>query len=445
MIRYITKALQENDSIYVNDLGTFTKHYVSAKIDGQTLYPPHYEITLDTDIDHEEIIFNQLVCREKQCLMTQAHADILAWVEELKNALSHNKSITYEGFGTFTTHKGSISFVSDHISDINQEFEGMEAIPLAVDASQIVTPAEDAEKVEEASTIHEEKHPEEVVDTETIPEPYIEPVAEIEPVVEAETETVVEPGPEPEPEPEPVIMYSNIVTDNDDDSHAAGVEAVEEAAADMTEEHIKEVSGPAHITESGNTEITENHDDDIIEDGILSETSKTEQPAKRKRRIWPWILILLLLLVAGVLGYLLKDQLGKLLKELPRKTTIEQADESVAEAADAAVTMPADTIEEMAEDTIPAMYTPDTIRMTDDGKYPYIRFEEGYFYVIAGSFPAEKDAETHIRQTGLSKYEPCLVKQDGVRNARVCIGVFPSEEEAQAFIDSINKRYWILK
>ena len=88
---------------------------------------------------------------------------------------------------------------------------------------------------------------------------------------------------------------------------------------------------------------------------------------------------------------------------------------------------------------------PAAFKQTADGKYDYIRFEPGRYYAIAGSFPAESDVLRHIRQKHLDQYSPKIVVQDGVKNLRVCIGVFDNEEEAETFAKGVNDSYWVLK
>ena len=53
--------------------------------------------------------------------------------------------------------------------------------------------------------------------------------------------------------------------------------------------------------------------------------------------------------------------------------------------------------------------------------------------------------ERHIRQKGLYQYSPVIVKQDGAKNLRVCIGIFDTEEEAEQFAKGVNPGYWVLK
>ena len=156
--------------------------------------------------------------------------------------------------------------------------------------------------------------------------------------------------------------------------------------------------------------------------------------------------VLLILIALGVLGYLFRQQLLTVFNNLkekitaPKEAVVTEEPETVAE----------DTIaydETVAEDTVsePEVYTPEVVRNTANGNYPVIRFEQGHYYVIAGSLPSEQDAVRHIKQRNLDQYEPKLVTQSGVSNLRVCIGIFDTEEEAESFAKNVNPKYWVLK
>ena len=104
----------------------------------------------------------------------------------------------------------------------------------------------------------------------------------------------------------------------------------------------------------------------------------------------------------------------------------------------------------VATGNVVAVRAPYTLRSqylskTADGKYDYVRFESGHYYAIAGSFPGEADVERHIRLKNLDQYSPVIVKQDGVKNLRVCIGIFDTEEEAEQFAKGVSSQYWVLK
>ena len=166
-----------------------------------------------------------------------------------------------------------------------------------------------------------------------------------------------------------------------------------------------------------------------------------------------WV-ILLILIVLGVLGYIFKDKLmGYYQQWKDRKQPIEEV------VAPDETTEPVATFEEVTEpetetepeETVaepepePVTYTPAVVKQSTDGKYDYIQFEQGHYYVIAGSFPSESDVIRHIRQKKLDQYSPKILKQDGVKNLRVCIGVFNTEAEAEQFAKGINSGYWVLK
>ena len=85
------------------------------------------------------------------------------------------------------------------------------------------------------------------------------------------------------------------------------------------------------------------------------------------------------------------------------------------------------------------------VRQPADNKYDYIQFEKGHYYVIAGSFPSESDVLRHIRQKKLDQYSPKILKQDGAKNLRVCIGIFDNEAEAEQFAKGVDSKYWVLK
>lgn len=147
MIQYIIKALLNDDSIFINDLGTFTKTYESARFDGDTMLPPQYVVTLTVKDDQPDSTeFINLVCREKQCRITEASAEINRWVEELKTAIENNKEVEYDNFGTFSlNNKGVITFVCDHIDELNREFEGMGVVRLGDEVQEVKEEMKDEE------------------------------------------------------------------------------------------------------------------------------------------------------------------------------------------------------------------------------------------------------------------------------------------------------------
>jgi hypothetical protein len=170
-----------------------------------------------------------------------------------------------------------------------------------------------------------------------------------------------------------------------------------------------------------------------------------------------WILLLLLSALTA-LGFVFKEKLIDYYHQWQEKRhPLEQ------EVAPEETTEPAATFEEVTEpepagtdhdspvetasepEPEPVTHAPAAIKHSSDGKYDYIRFEKGHYYAIAGSFPNESDVIRHIRQKKLDQYSPKILKQDGVTNLRVCIGVFDTEDEAERFAKGVNTTYWVLK
>ena len=411
MISYIIKALQQNDSVYVNDLGTFSLEYVSAQLSGDTILPPHNNVLFDTTTHHDEMAFTNLVCRERQCLITQGNMLISQWVEELKTALANNKSVSFEGFGTFSLNeKGKMLFDCERVNELNLEFEGLQEVnstmPAAVGIMQEDEVIEEERLKEERAKEEEERLEAERLEAERLR-------LEEEERLQREAEERLRAAEEEERLKEERLMAER----------AKEEERSKEER--LKEERVKE---------------EEEDDDDFEEEEIKT--------PKKRRSLW-WLFVLIILIALGVVGYLFRSQFADLYQQVISKFSKQTEQEVVTESSteDETIEAPVDEeIEQVVEETPePVVYEPKVLKTTADGKYQYIAFETGHYYVIAGSLPNETDAEMHIRQRNLSQYSPTLVLQDGVSNIRVCIGIYDTEEEAEQFAKSINSKYWVLK
>ena len=389
MIPYILKTLQKEEYVFIERLGSFRIRLRHAALEGDTLQPPYNEVVFSqNDSEENNFALANQISRDVQCLFTEANEQITAWVNELLTALQNNKSVTYEDFGTFMLDKkGNLTFESAIIPQLNSQFEGMEPI----DVKHVVSiPVVEPEPVTE-------------------PEPVVEPEPEVT-MKDDEKMNVVEPEPVVAPEPVVEIEPEGAMKDDEDDE-----------------------------------------EDDEEED------EEEDDHKKRHGLAWLWV-ILLILIVLGVLSYIFKDKLmGYYQQWKDRKQPVEQV-VAPDDNADATATVdeitepePVEENNDSPEETVsepepkPVTYTPAVAKQSTDGKYDYIQFEQGHYYVIAGSFPSESDVIRHIRQKKLDQYSPKILKQDGVKNLRVCIGVFNTEAEAESFAKGINSGYWVLK
>ena len=432
MIDYILKTLQREDHVFIERLGAFRLQLKHAQIDKDTVRPPYNEVVFSqTDSEENNFALANQISREQQCLFTQANEQITAWVGELLTALQNNKSVTYEDFGTFMLDKkGNITFESAIIPQLNSQFEGMEPIDLKRFgvAVPVVEQEPDPQSVREPECVKEDTHI--LVDSETEP---------VEEMVEAKEDAHIQvDGPQSVREPECANDDAQIQVD----SESEPVEEIIEAKEDV---HIQVKPEPV-VEPDEEVDDDEDDDEDEYED-------EDEEPEKKKHHLaWLWILLLLIAVLAA-LGFVFKDKLlGYYHQWKEKKQPVEQVVEpqetpettaTVEEVAEPAE--PEQEPQEMVEEPAQETYTPAVIKQSSDGKYDYIRFEKGHYYVIAGSFPNESDVIRHIRQKNLDQYSPKILKQDGVSNLRVCIGVFDTESEAESFAKGVSSSYWVLK
>ena len=417
MIPYILKTLQQEDHVFVERLGAFRTQLKHAVVEKNVIHPPYNEVVFSqNDSEENNFALANQISREKKCLFTEANEQIMRWVDELLSALQHNKSVTYEGFGTFMLDKkGNISFESAVVPQLNSQFEGMEPIDIKNVGVAVV---EDDEPVKVVETVEE-------------PEP--EPVVEPEPIAEPEPEHV-ETFPETslQPEPESVVDPEPVGANND---------------------------SPEDETMKGEEKDDEEDDEDDDEDDEEEDEEEEDDDDEKKHHKLAWLWILLLLLVAlGALGFVFRDKITSFYhqwkdKEQPVEQDVTPEvtdnDNQTATFEDESVVDEVEAVEEVTpevvEEPTPKPVATAPVKSTSDGKYDYIQFEHGRFYVIVGSFPTESDVVKHIRNKRLGQYSPVIVKQEGVKNLRVCIGVFNTEAEAEQFGKSTNQNYWVLK
>ena len=463
--------------MFIERLGEFRLRMKHAEIKNDTVYPPYNEVVFSPEeSDENNFVLANLVSREKQCLFTEANEMLTAWVDELLAALQHNKSVTYEGFGTFMLDKkGNLSFENEIIPQLNSLFEGMEPIGLTHPIAAVPEEEEALDEEDTATDVVTEV--EEPVgannDSPVEPEPVVEPEQVVEPEPVIESEPVVEPEPAEEPEPvvQPETVEEPVGANNDSPVEPEPVVASEPVVEPEPVIESEPVVEPEPVVESEpviepepvvepepNVEPEpvvdepddEDDDDDDEDDEEDEEEDDDDDEKKRHRLAWLWIL-LLLLAVLGALGYIFKDKLTDCYHQWrERKQSVEQVvttDEQLDRTAESVTAEEPETVvdeSETVEEPAPEAYTPEVLKQTADGKYNYIRFEPGHYYAIAGSFPGEADVERHIRQKGLDQYSPVIVVQEG-KNLRVCIGVFDTEEEAEQFAKGVNSGYWVLK
>ena len=137
MIKHIINLLKdENDTVFINNLGLFERKLSPAQMKDGALFPPQNKLFFNPDSDGNGFAFILKYAEYEKKRLNEANTEINEWVEELKNGLQHSKSIQLEEFGTFfLDEKGKICFESAFIKEFNLDFEGMAPIEVHEESS----------------------------------------------------------------------------------------------------------------------------------------------------------------------------------------------------------------------------------------------------------------------------------------------------------------------
>ena len=429
IIQTIIEILKTEDSVFINDLGQFTKHFVSAQLKGDLLYPPQNKVKFNSKSDGNGFAFILKLSEKLQKRIPEANAEVKDWVEKLKSAVENNKSVSFNNFGTFFINaKGELGFDSAAIIELNGEYEGMEPI--------------------EVKPIEKKGY------------------SETTPFVRERKETISEATPENfEPGPSPISVseeaeIKKVPIEHENSEVTKIVEPVKEA---IPTESVQE-----EIVSESKTETT-----------ILIETVSEEKEIHRKKKNYKGAIIgsviLLILLVLGAFCYLewvpikltFKDIIHKYFDKKQVVTVMEPG--PVSEYQIFGQTMENNCCKEESisppfspgyqqkivdkqynqSDSIdteePANTQETLVTSPSSTEYQKTDFQKGKYYVIAGSFISENDAALHIKERSLQHLSPLLLYQEGNNRIRVCIGIYDDENEANAYAKKFNSNYWVLK
>ena len=447
IIKNIIRALQTEETVYLSSLGIFRCVRMEAAISDNKITPPQVIIQFQEDKDANGFAFATKLSQWEQITIVDAYEMSNRWIDELKAAINNNQSVTYNNFGTFRRgKKEEIIFESAYIQELNIDFEGMN--PLVITPTGIIL-EEITEVVENQETPQAGTTPPQVIpepeEVETLPtdsettEPMKDEYRQEVENVEVETEPK-------SAETMPLETSTTIETEKQPENNDCQPE---------TEE--------PEIEESETEESQERDDTQEIEE---EEEEEEEDKGKRKRRWEIWLFIFIILASIGVLAALFDDELIYLYQKIidKRKTNTELTTPSdvtdndeipnLKTTPNEEVDEEADTVDEAIESTTEEVIPEETIAQevkpapkptATNENIPIIEFESGKFYVIAGSFVKQSDAELHIKQKSLQRYNAKIVKQNGNNRLRVCIGIFDTENEAINFAAKIDKNYWVLK
>ena len=443
IIKNIIRALQTEETVYLSSLGIFRCVRIEAAISDNKITPPQVIIQFQEDKDANGFAFATKLSQWEQITIVDAYEMSNRWIDELKAAINNNQSVTYNNFGTFRRgKKEEIIFESAYIQELNIDFEGMN--PLVITPTGIIS-EEITEVVENQETPQAGTTPPQV-----IPEP-------------EEVETLPTDSETTEPMKD---EYRQEVENVEVETEPESAEMPLETSTTIETEKQPENNDCQPETEEPETEESETEESQERDDTHEIEEEEEEDKGKRKRRWEIWLFIFIILASIGVLAALFDDELIYLYQKIidKRKTNTELTTPSdvtdndeipnLKTTPNEEVDEEADTVDEAIESTTEEVIPEETIVQevkpapkptATNENIPIIEFESGKFYVIAGSFVKQSDAELHIKQKSLQRYNAKIVKQNGNNRLRVCIGIFDTENEAINFAAKIDKNYWVLK
>lgn len=441
IIKNIIRALQTEETVYLSSLGIFRCVRMEAAISDNKITPPQVIIQFQEDKDANGFAFATKLSQWEQITIVDAYEMSNRWIDELKAAINNNQSVTYNNFGTFRRgKKEEIIFESAYIQELNIDFEGMN--PLVITPTGIIS-EEITEVVENQETPQAGTTPPQV-----IPEP-------------EEVETLPTDSETTEPMKD---EYRQEVENVEVETEPKSAEMPLETSTTIETEKQPENNDCQPETEE--PEIEESETEESQERDDTQEIEEEEEEDKGKRRWEIWLFIFIILASIGVLAALFDDELIYLYQKIidKRKTNTELTTPSdvtdndeipnLKTTPNEEVDEEADTVDEAIESTTEEVIPEETIAQevkpapkptATNENIPIIEFESGKFYVIAGSFVKQSDAELHIKQKSLQRYNAKIVKQNGNNRLRVCIGIFDTENEAINFAAKIDKNYWVLK
>ena len=438
IVRNLIAALREDETIYVNDLGFFRRVFTRAHIEGNNAIPPRYSVTLNSEEDGSGYAFILYVSKSENIRIVDADLAIRRWVDQLLEELHKGRSVTVEGFGTFSWKKNKLEFTAaPEIPELNVEFEGLEQIAIQKYPKQKHPERTEMLPVIEPAPVTEPKfqtQPQPAVEPE--PEPQAQPQPDIEPELQPDPEPVNEPEsvtePQTEPQPEPFV-------ESELQPEPEPVNEPESVTEPQPEPQPQPFVEPELQPEP----------EPISDPDPVTEPQPEPQPQPDTKKHWGWIVFVVVLLLAiVVLGWFFKDSLLNFYHQkfdnqvvadtvtMVDETPLPVEEDTMAEA---------DTIGIVEEEPVMEEPMPE-VKPFDINHLEHINYEKGKFYLVHGSFSKEADCARHIRTHHFETYSPTVLHQSGNSRLRVCLGVFNSEEASMQFAETNGiKDAWTLK
>jgi cell division septation protein DedD len=384
----ILLQLKTEESVYINNLGLFTKEFISAKVVKGKVNPPKYKVIFDPTAKGNSFGFTLKLSKKEEIRITEADELIKNWVATVQDALNTKGTFKIPDFGTFSLKDEVISFKCGTLALLNSEFEGMEELDLSTDA-----PKE-----------------EEIIGTkEAVIEAEEQPVVLAQPVTQVETTNPVEPSvakEEPAKE-EPLVQKTkeekNIPPKSRNTGFIVTIIILIFLIFFLIFAYFKK---------------------QVVIDfccNLLAKKIEQLDPPKPVSQV--------------------KSDTATIDSTVAKETIEEKTPEVVATPVPAPATTPAPVAEKKQATTTPALQQNVSVKNPVE---VITQLEPNMFYLISGSFPDEKSAQMHIVQSNFAKYHPTIIHVSN-SNYRVCIGHFENEADALDYKKLMKIDAWVLQ
>lgn len=128
IINALKKALQEKQSFKIEQLGWFSVHQESAKVDTSkhSFTPPAHQIIFSQKELPVSLDFEAFLSEELKISVSEAQSQSAAFAEQVLHSLKETGKYDLEGLGEMVLQGRKIFFRMDTDSELNAEFFGLE-------------------------------------------------------------------------------------------------------------------------------------------------------------------------------------------------------------------------------------------------------------------------------------------------------------------------------
>ncbi len=139
---YIGRLLFSYDCVILPDFGGFIANYKPAgfKPDSHVFSPPAKTIVFNSSLNSNDGLLVNYISQTENLNYTDARIEIATFVNFVKTDLDNNKTVVFDGIGTFTTQSEKIVFTPDNTINRLIEAFGLPILQMPIDFNESSNP-----------------------------------------------------------------------------------------------------------------------------------------------------------------------------------------------------------------------------------------------------------------------------------------------------------------